>query len=676
MKKSRSDGGGRSTLEAGGAVLPVSVLPVPALRLDTHDAVIESNGVLERELGLGDGSLAGRPLASFVAGGAATLASRRVEDGRRLTLPLVAAGGERWRTFEVITWGTERWLIGYPAGFDEQREALERSERTARDEARERSRVDEELRVAREELEARARALRDANDAKARFLATMSHELRTPLNAVLGYAGLLRDGVYGEVAEGQQRAVQSIVRRAKDLQLLIDDVLDLAKIEGGRAELRLDEFDPGAVLAEVKQAIAPFAREKELTVVVRTSVRAPVRLDRAKYTQVLLNLATNAVKFTPRRGEVEFTVEQHDRDTFVTRVRDTGIGIAAEDLHRIFENFQQVDSGTTRRYQGLGLGLAIVRRIVELLGGTITVDSAPGRGATFVVTLPVRPDPSPMFGDIGAAEEEARVVDGKPVVVAIDDDPEVLGLLRDSLAPAGFHVVGALTGDRGIELARTLRPLAITLDIMMPEKDGWQVLREIKADPALSDVPVIVMSIVAERSLGFALGVTDYLVKPVDRRVLVNVLERLRQRQTLHTALVLDDDEDARALLGDLLVSLGFSVRAAENADQAIAALETSPPEVMFVDLTLPSREISRVLDCVSHESRFSQVRTVIVTRSDLRLANADWVRRATTSVVYDEHGRPDVLLRQLRAALAAIGSASASDGAAAAPAGTGGERG
>lgn len=671
MSKSRSDGGGGSTWAAGGAALPVSALPVPALRLDGDDVVIESNGVLERELGVEQGSLVGRPLATLVAGGAATPAMNAVDAGGQVALPFACATGERRRTFQVVTWGSERWLIGHPAECDEQGAALERSERAARDEARERSRVVEELRLAREELEVRARALRDANDAKARFLATMSHELRTPLNAVLGYAGLLRDGVYGEVGEGQRRAVQSIVRRAKDLQLLIDDVLDLARIEGGRAELRLDEFDPGAVLAEVKQAIAPLAREKELTVVVRTSVREPVCLDRAKYTQIVLNLATNAVKFTQRRGEVEFTVEQHEHGTFVTRVRDTGIGIASEDRHRIFENFQQVDSGTTRHYQGLGLGLAIVRRIVELLGGTITVDSTPGHGATFVVTLPVHPEPGQIFGDTGFAEEEAGV-DGKPIVVAIDDDPEVLALLRDSLAPAGFRVVGALGGDRGMELARRLEPLAITLDIMMPKKDGWQVLREIKADPALSRIPVIVMSIIAERSLGFSLGVTDYLVKPVDRRVLLGVLERLRQRQAPRTALVFDDDEDARALLGDLLVSLGFSVRAAENAEQAIAALGASPPEVLFVDIAMPSSEVSRVLDYVAQDSRYQQVRTVIVTRSDLRLANADWVRRAATSMVYDEHGRPDALLRQLRAALAAIGPG----GSPATPPGTGGERG
>jgi CheY-like chemotaxis protein len=209
----------------------------------------------------------------------------------------------------------------------------------------------------------------------------------------------------------------------------------------------------------------------------------------------------------------------------VTYVRDTGIGIASENVPLIFESFEQVDSGTTRRFQGIGVGLAIVKRTVALLGGTVQVESEEGRGTTFALRLPIGQESEALTGDAGPLADETSL-SGDPIVLAIDDDPEVISLLRDSLAPAHFRVVGALNGDRGIELARILKPLAITLDIMMPEKDGWQVLREIKADPELRRIPVIVMSIVSERSLGFSLGATDYLVKPVDRRQLIDVLER------------------------------------------------------------------------------------------------------------------------------------------------------
>jgi signal transduction histidine kinase len=506
----------------------ISLLPFPVLGIDHAGIISQSNDVLERELGV-SGSLSGQPLASIVHESTREAAERVVRE-HSVNEPVIqlrfqASAERRPRTFYVVVDGSTRWLIGQPAEFDEQREAVERAHQRAEAQTDEYARVSQELLAANEQLAQRAQALVEASQAKARFLDAMSHELRTPLNAVMGYAGLLRDGVYGVVSQQQARAVQSIVRRSRDLQLLIDDVLDLSKIESGRAELRVDEFDPSAVLAEVKEAVTGFASAKHLRVSMRTRTKRRVRLDRAKYKQVLLNLASNAVKFTPEGGELEMSVEEEDDDVMVTYVRDTGIGIASENVPLIFESFEQVDSGTTRRFQGIGVGLAIVKRTVALLGGTVQVESEEGRGTTFALRLPIGQESEALTGDAGPLADETSL-SGDPIVLAIDDDPEVISLLRDSLAPAHFRVVGALNGDRGIELARILKPLAITLDIMMPEKDGWQVLREIKADPELRRIPVIVMSIVSERSLGFSLGATDYLVKPVDRRQLIDVLER------------------------------------------------------------------------------------------------------------------------------------------------------
>jgi signal transduction histidine kinase/CheY-like chemotaxis protein len=571
-------------------------------------------------------------------------------------LAFIGPADPKPRTFYVIDEGETRWLVGQPAEFEEQRVALERANERAEAQTDEYARISQELLAANEQLALRARALVEAGEAKARFLATMSHELRTPLNAVLGYAGLLRDGVYGAVSEQQQRAVQSIARRAKDLQLLIDDVLDLAKIESGRAELRVDEFDPSAVLAEVKDAIGSFARDKNLRVSVRTRIKRRVRLDRAKYKQVVLNLASNAVKFTPEGGEVELSVEEEDGDSMVTYVRDTGIGIAPENIGLIFDDFQQIESGTTRRFQGIGLGLAIVKRTVELLGGTVSVKSEPGRGTAFCMRFPLRPLGEALVGEQGAIPDE-DTLSNDPIIVAIDDDPEVISLLRDSLAPAHFRVVGALNGDRGMELARILKPFAITLDIMMPEKDGWQVLREIKNDPELCRTPVIVMSIVSERSLGFSLGVTDYLVKPVDRRVLIDVLERLRERKTMHSALVVDDDYDARTLLADLLRSLGVRVRTCDTGSACIAALEKEPSDLLFLDVAMPEPEVKRVLDFVSDDHRLENVRTVVITRNDGTGDQQEWMRRASAEVVYEGHDHPETLLNDLRGALTTLGA-------------------
>jgi CheY-like chemotaxis protein len=389
---------------------------------------------------------------------------------------------------------------------------------------------------------------------------------------------------------------------------------------------------------------------------VRTKIRRRVRLDRGKYKQVVLNLASNAVKFTPEGGEVELSVEEGDGDTMVTIVRDTGIGIAPEDLGVIFDEFQQLESGTTRRFQGIGLGLAIVRRTVELLGGSVTVKSEPGRGTAFSMRFPIHPEGEALVGESGAIPDDAAL-SNDPILVAIDDDPEVIALLRDSLAPAHFRVVGALNGDRGMELARILKPFAITLDIMMPEKDGWQVLREVKADPELCRIPVIIMSIVSERSLGFSLGVTDYLVKPVDRRVLIDVLERLRQRKVMRSAVVVDDDYDARTLLADLLRSLGVRVRTCDTAVGCIDMLQKEPADLLFLDVEMPEGEVSRIMDFVTGDNRFENTRTVVVTRNDVEGDQQEWMRGAAAEVVYEGHEHSEALLNDLRGALTSLGA-------------------
>lgn len=621
--------------------------------------ICESNGALEREVGQGH-SLHGRSLAeSLVEGSEQTIESilsARAADKRVVQLAFAGVNSKP-RTFYIIVDSDTRWLVGQPREFDEQREAIAAVHERAEAQTDEYARISQELLAANELLAQRARALIEASETKARFLATMSHELRTPLNAVLGYAGLLRDRVYGTVNEPQERALQAIVRRSKDLQLLIDDVLDLAKIESGRAELRVDEFDPSAVLTEVKEAIGAFARDKNLRVSVRTKIRRRVRLDRSKYKQVVLNLASNAVKFTPEGGEVELSAEEGDGETMVTYVRDSGIGIAPENLDLIFDDFQQLETGNTRRFQGIGLGLSIVKRTVELLGGDVTVKSEPGRGTAFCLRFPIRPAGEALIGESGAIPDESAL-SNDPILVAIDDDPEVIALLRDSLAPAHFRVVGALNGDRGMELARILKPFAITLDIMMPEKDGWQVLREVKADPELCRIPVIIMSIVSERSLGFSLGVTDYLVKPVDRRVLIDVLERLRQRKVMQSALVVDEDYDARTLLSDLLRSLGLRVRTCDTAASCIDTLQKEPADLLFLDVEMPNREVSRIVDFVNGDRRFKNTRTVVITRNDVDGEQQEWMRGAAAEVVYEGHEHAEALLNDLRGALTSLGTA------------------
>jgi signal transduction histidine kinase/CheY-like chemotaxis protein len=644
-------GGGNGSLRRN-LGFPPALAPFPLLRLTLDGRVLETNERLERELGLASDALLGTSLREVIPDSEAF--DRVLTNGdqapSRLRLVFPTPDGIRVRYFDAVRHDDVLWLLGRSADIDAEREELRQAHLRAEAQADEFARVSVQLQRANEQLAGRAAEIRDATTAKSRFLHTMSHELRTPLNAVLGYAGLLRDGVYGDIGARQLDAVQAIVRRARDLQLLIDDVLDLSRMEAGRLELRTESFSPAHVLSEVREAVEPAAREKELTLATQCDFRHHVLLDRAKYRQILLHLASNAVKFTPRQGKVELSVHGGADGTFETHVRDTGIGIPSERVESIFESFQQLESGNTRRFAGIGLGLSIVKRLVHIMGGTIAVRSGRGSGSTFVVTLPVALQPA----DTETVPGADLLRNGEPVLLAIDDDPEVIALLRDSLAPAGYQVVGATSGDRGLELARMLRPFAITLDVMMPGKDGWQVLREIKADAQLRDIPVIMMSIVAERALGFSLGVTEYLVKPVERTELLDVLGRLRDGTEGPDVLVVDDDADTRQLLADLLGNLGYLPRFARDAVEAIEQLDAKPPEVMIIDVTLPADDVRRVLETVSGDPRLSAVRTVVITRSDME-EPPELERLATALVKIHGNEEPHDLLRALRDGIEAI---------------------
>jgi signal transduction histidine kinase/CheY-like chemotaxis protein len=643
------------------SALPTALLPFPVFGLDAEHRITASNGVLERALGIGEDAFLRRGLSEIVDRESQTAVealirsgSRRGMSGRAL-LTFTSGRGSLTLAVRVLTEGDKSWLVGEPSDTHARITELEQSTQRAELQADEYARLTSQLKQANEELERRAQQIADATTTRGRFLGMMSHELRTPPNAILGYAGLLRDSVYGDVSPTQVRAVHSIIRRAKDLQVLIDDVLDLARLETGRTELHDDEFDPSAVLAEVRDGLTPLSREKELNFVVRYKLRRSVRLDRGKYKQVLAHLVSNAVKFTPPGGEIELAVEPASDDEFVTRVSDTGIGMTDDELRQVFESFEQVDAGTTRRFSGIGLGLAMVRRLVELMGGHIDVDSKPGVGTNFIITLPIHSDrDEPAV--IEAPPEVPGV--GDPIVLAIDDDPEVIGLLRDSLAPAHYRVVGALSGDRGLELARITKPFAITLDIMMPEKDGWQVLRELKADPELRDIPVVVMSIVSERDLGFSLGVTEYLVKPVDRHDLLDVLDRVRHQQLPHSALVVDDDPDARVVMCDLLESLDFEVRTAATCASALEQLAVRAPDVLFLDVTMPDHDAAELLDRVARDKQLEHMRTVVVTHGGDPHENQMLIRRAAAAVTFDARHREETL-RDLRKVLASIGAAA-----------------
>lgn len=377
-------------------------------------------------------------------------------------------------------------------------------------------------------LKSRVVELEDLSRMKSEFLANMSHELRTPLNAIVGYTSLLLDGTYGNLPAEQSEPLERVLSGSQDLLTLINSVLDVSKLNAGMMQVFIEDIDLAALAGEVVETMKSLAVRKGLTLSAGECPPLRLRGDRTKTKQILVNLIGNAIKFTDTGSVKLACVLDSENGRVALSVSDTGPGIPAEHLTTIFEEFRQLDGSSKRAQGGTGLGLAIVKKLVVLLGGAIAVRSHVGEGSVFTVTLPTsNATPAP------AAEPPLAVVaepgDGRPVVIGIDDDPEILRLLTDSLAHSGYRFVGAQNAHDGIALARRLKPAAVTLDVMMPHCDGWSVLQSFQEDPVLRAIPVIMLSIVENKELGVSIGATDYIVKPFQKQQLVEKLQALTQ---------------------------------------------------------------------------------------------------------------------------------------------------
>jgi len=438
-----------------------------------------------------------------------------------------------------------------------------------------------------EQLKQAMEAAEDASRAKSGFLANMSHELRTPMNAIIGYSEMLMEDAEDEGNEEAVGDLKRIHSAGTHLLSLINDVLDLSKIEAGRMDLYLESFEIPAMVEEVVTTIDALVKKNDntLRVEVDPSLGA-MRADVTKVRQALFNLLSNAAKFT-REGEIGLLVKG-ERDEGVDWVQmavsDSGIGIPPEKIDHVFEEFSQADQTTTRDYGGTGLGLPISRRFCQMMGGDITVESTVGEGSTFTIRLPVEVEPAP--------EEAPAAVTPEPgeerVVLVVDDDPSALDLIGRTLQGAGVRVVTASDGQEALNLARTLHPAAITLDVLMPGMDGWEVLRELKTDPETRDIPVLMVTMTDDRELGYALGATEFLTKPVNRGQLVQLLERYAAEDAERRALVVDDKAENRELLRRALENEGWQVSEAENGHVALEKLAEHAPSLILLDLMMP----------------------------------------------------------------------------------------
>ena len=463
------------------------------------------------------------------------------------------------------------------------------------------------------ELAAARDAADEANRTKSNFLANMSHELRTPLNAIIGYSEILQEDAVDKGDKDSVDDLQRIESAGRHLLGLINNILDLSKIEAGRMDVFIEAIDIQALLEEVLTIVKPLADKSEN--VIKLICPADVgsfRSDQTKVKQCMLNLLSNANKFTSK-GTLTLMVTRESGSRVCFGVSDTGIGMTKEQLDRLFQPFSQSEASTAKRFGGTGLGLAITKHFCTLLGGDVTVESTPGKGSTFIIRLP---DQTRVFR---APAEPPAPADGRVTVLVVDDDPTVLSLLAKTLEKESYRVISARNGIEALALAREHRPQAITLDVLMPQMDGWRTLKELKADVELRDIPVIMVTVLNERGMAIPLGAADFMTKPVDRQRLAAILRDYCADRSSASILVVEDDLPTLETLSRSLASMGYTAHAALNGRSGLDWLANYPtPDLILLDLMMPEMDGFEFLRELRKRSAFADVPVIVVTAKEL----------------------------------------------------------
>jgi signal transduction histidine kinase/CheY-like chemotaxis protein len=496
---------------------------------------------------------------------------------------------------------------------------------------------------ARGQAEKSRTAAEDANRAKSTFLAAMSHELRTPLNAIIGYGEMLAEDASDDGRTKEVEDLQKIVSAGKHLLGLINDILDLEKVDAGKMVVHCENVQVGEIVRDVVSTVKPLVEKNgnSIQVNVETGFGA-LWADAQKLRQSLLNLLSNASKFTDK-GTVVLDVKRVG-DSAAFAVTDTGIGMTPEQLARLFQPFVQADSSTSRKYGGTGLGLALTRKFCELMGGTVSVSSREGVGSTFTILLPLAPPAA-----ASASIHPPPVSPAPRPILVIDDDPAMQDLIGRALSKEGYAVETALNGEEGLRKARALQPAAITLDVVMPGMDGLEVLKALEADPATSAIPVILITMTDDRERGFSLGASEFMTKPFDRDRLVAVLERMGVVPSKQPILIVEDDPANRDLIRRTLEKAGWVVEEAENGEVALARIEANRPSLVLLDLMMPQVDGFDLLARIREREDLRKIPVVVITAKDLTEDERERVTENVRQVLQKGKYSRDELLTYVR---------------------------
>ncbi len=481
-----------------------------------------------------------------------------------------------------------------------------------------------ELQRAKAVAETARTAAEEANQFKTQFLANMSHELRTPLNAIINFTEFLGEARYGPLTERQQNMQQRVIANGEHLLGLINDILDLAKIEAGRMDLFREPIDLTHMLRGVMATASGLTKDKGLDLELELSDELPtVNIDKTRIRQVLLNLLSNAAKFT-EQGSITVRVVPTADGMVQLSVQDSGIGIAKEQQHLVFEEFRQVDGELTREHQGTGLGIPISKRLVEMHGGQLWLESEAGIGSTFFFTIPVHQSVAP-----APALHTTPAVDGAnqsaPLIVVVDDDPIAQEILQQHLLSSGYALRVVSDSREALPTIEQLQPQLVILDVVMPYKDGWEVLTELRMTPTTAEIPVVMCSIIDEQRLGLTLGANDYLVKPVRSECLLAAIRRWLGPAA--SVLIIDDESESRQILRAILETAQYEVREADSGRSGLAAVQADAPDLIVLDLMMPELDGFQVLTHLRSSPEHAALPVIVVTAKDLTAHEQTWLR-------------------------------------------------